>query len=72
MFHHFAEELGTADCLVRSTEFDYQEGPVASLLTGVTQSGYARQADGNYLLTRSTARCCSRVGLSSIQLMLAG
>ncbi len=25
MFHHFAEELGTADCLVRSTEFDYQE-----------------------------------------------
>ena len=50
MFHHFAEELGTADCLVHSTEFDYQESPVASLLTGVTQSGYARrQADGRYL-----------------------
>jgi RHS repeat-associated protein len=49
MFHHFAEELGAADCLVRSTEFDYQESPVASLLTGVTQSGYARRADGRYL-----------------------
>jgi RHS repeat-associated protein len=48
MFHHFAE-LGVADCLVRSTEFEYQEGPVASLLTGATQSGYARQADGRYL-----------------------
>jgi RHS repeat-associated protein len=49
MFHHFAEELGTADCLVRSSEFDYQEGPVASLMSGVTQSGYTRQTDGRYL-----------------------
>jgi len=49
MFHHFAAELGTADCLVRSTEFDYQQSPVASLLTGVTQSGYTLQADGRYL-----------------------
>ena len=49
MVHHFADALGVADCLVRSTEFDYQESPVASLLTGVTQSGYTRQADGRFL-----------------------
>src|SRR6185312_3380312 len=37
------------DCLVRATEFDYSEGWLASFITGVTQSGYARQADGRYL-----------------------
>ncbi len=49
MFHHFAEELGTPDCLVRSTEFDYKEGPVASFIASVTQSGYVRQPNGSYL-----------------------
>ncbi len=45
MFHHFSEELGIADCLVRSTEFAYAESPIASFITGVTQSGYVRQPD---------------------------
>lgn len=49
MVHHFTEDLGTPDCLVRATEFDYSEGWLASFITGVTQSGYARQADGRYL-----------------------
>jgi RHS repeat-associated protein len=43
MFHHFPSELGVADCLVRSTEFTYDEKPIASFITGVTQSGYVRQ-----------------------------
>jgi RHS repeat-associated protein len=43
MFHHFPNELGIQDCLVRSTEFSYAEGPVGSFITGVTQSGYVRQ-----------------------------
>ncbi len=43
MFHHFPQELGTADCLVRSTEFAYSESPIASFITSVTQSGYVRQ-----------------------------
>jgi RHS repeat-associated protein len=43
MFHHFPQELGIDDCLVRATEFAYAENPVASVLTGVTQSGYLRQ-----------------------------
>jgi hypothetical protein len=43
MFHHFPEELGIDDCLVRSTEFSYSESPIASFITGVTQSGYVRQ-----------------------------
>src|SRR5262249_25275931 len=30
MFHHFLEEMGTADYLVRSTDFTYIEGPIAS------------------------------------------
>lgn len=40
MFHHFPAELGVADCLVRSTEFTYDEQPIASFITGVTQAGY--------------------------------
>src|SRR5262249_5402031 len=33
MFHHFPEELGIVDCLVRSTEFKYRESPIASFIT---------------------------------------
>ena len=49
MFHHFATELGTPDYLVRTTEFQYQEGPVASFITAVTQGGFVRRPDGSYL-----------------------
>jgi RHS repeat-associated protein len=49
MFHHFAAQLGTPDCLVRSTELTYQQSSVASFITSITQSGYARQPDGTYL-----------------------
>jgi RHS repeat-associated protein len=49
MFHHFPEELGAQDYLVRSTEFVYNETPIASFITSVTQSGYVRQNDGAYL-----------------------
>ncbi len=48
MFHHFPNELGVDDYLVRSTEFAYEEGPVASFITDVTQSGYVRR-NGAYL-----------------------
>ena len=48
MFHHFAEELGAPDVLVRSTDFTYAEDPIATTLTRVTHSGYVRQADGRY------------------------
>ena len=49
MFHHFLDELGAPDYLVRSTEFTYNQSPIASFITGVTQSGYVRQPNGNYL-----------------------
>lgn len=49
MFHHFPDELGVDDYLVRSTEFHYDEDPIATFITGVTQSGYVRQEDGRYL-----------------------
>jgi RHS repeat-associated protein len=49
MFHHFPDELGTEDYLVRSTEFTYRQSPVASFITSVTQSGYKLQSDGKYL-----------------------
>jgi hypothetical protein len=47
MFHHFTQELGTGDCLVRSTEFTYAESPIASFIRSVTQSGYVRQPAQN-------------------------
>ena len=49
MFHHFPKELGTDDYLVRSTAFTYSESPIASFITGVTQSGYVLRDDGTYL-----------------------
>jgi RHS repeat-associated protein len=49
MFHHFPNELGTPDYLVRATEFNYMASPVASPLTSVTQSGFKRRPDGTYL-----------------------
>jgi RHS repeat-associated protein len=57
MFHRFAE-LGTAPCLVRSTDFSYadarvrtpdgafDQGPVASYLASVIQAGYVRTGSG--------------------------
>ncbi|MGD2089729.1 MAG: SpvB/TcaC N-terminal domain-containing protein [Candidatus Aminicenantes bacterium] len=49
MFHHFPDELGVDDYLVRSTGFNYKEGPIASFITSVSQSGFKRQDDGTYL-----------------------
>ncbi len=49
MFHHFPDELGAADYLVRSTEFTHTPSPIASFITQVTQSGYVRQPNGTYL-----------------------
>lgn len=47
MFHRFAE-LGPAPCLVRSTDFEYDEGPVVTHLKSVTQAGYVRNQTGTY------------------------
>ncbi|MBI5909227.1 MAG: toxin [Betaproteobacteria bacterium] len=44
MFHDF-ESLGDSPCLVRSTDFAYEEGSIASFMTAVTHSGYVRQRD---------------------------
>jgi len=49
MFHHFPDKLGINDYLVRSTEFNYDESPVASFITQITQSGFVRKSDGTYL-----------------------
>jgi RHS repeat-associated protein len=49
MYHHFKDELGVDDYLVRSTEFAYDEKPIASFITAITQSGYVRQQNGSYL-----------------------
>jgi RHS repeat-associated protein len=42
MFHHFPDELGIDDYLVRSTEFSYQEKPNGSFIAQVLQSGFKR------------------------------
>ncbi|MBU7013164.1 MAG: toxin, partial [Theionarchaea archaeon] len=47
IFHQFPE-LGDEPCLVRSTDFDYEENPVATYLVSVTQSGYIRTGEGLY------------------------
>jgi RHS repeat-associated protein len=52
MFHHFPDELGSTDYLVRSTGFKYREKPIGSFIERVIQSGHVLQEDGRYL-TRS-------------------
>jgi RHS repeat-associated protein len=42
MFHHFPNELGVDDCMVRSTEFSYREKANGSLIAQVLQSGFKR------------------------------
>jgi RHS repeat-associated protein len=42
MFHRFAE-LGPTPCLVRSTDFTYDESPTLTYLTKVEQAGYTRK-----------------------------
>ena len=57
MFHHFPEELGTPDYLVRSTDFTYSyeqepadpRNPIFSFLLSAIHFGYKLQADGSYL-----------------------
>jgi hypothetical protein len=49
MFHHFPQELGTKDYLVRSTEFEFREKALGSFISRVVQSGYRLQADSRYL-----------------------
>lgn len=49
MFHHFPDQLGTADYLVRATAFKYAESPLVSSLSSVTQSGFKRRTDRMYL-----------------------
>ena len=49
IYHHFPDQLGCDDYLVRSTTFEYHEKSIGSFITRVTQSGYKRQDDSRYL-----------------------
>jgi hypothetical protein len=51
-FHHFPDELGTENYLVRSTSLKYREKPIGSFLEQVKQSGHTLAENGRYL-TRS-------------------
>lgn len=46
MFHHFEEELGIKDYLVRSLDFEYDEQPTLTYLEKVTSTGYIWNSDG--------------------------
>jgi RHS repeat-associated protein len=52
MFHRFAE-LGAAPCLVRSTDFSYEQGGVVTYLAAATQVGY-RRASGSSTYERAS------------------
>ena len=49
MFHHFPDELGEENYLVRSTSFEYREKPIGSFLEQIKQSGHTLAEDGRYL-----------------------
>src|SRR5437764_1010658 len=50
MFHHFEQELGIQDYLVKSTDFEYRQIPIGSFITSISQSGYRwNSAEGKYI-----------------------
>jgi len=55
MVHRFPADLGTDRCLVRSTEFDYEERLTATFLNRVVQAGYVRRSISEYLKKRLPA-----------------
>lgn len=48
MFHHFTDELGVDDYLVKSTDFIYEENSNASFISVIRQSGYILTSDSRY------------------------
>jgi hypothetical protein len=44
LFHHFPDDLGVDDYLVRSTEFIYKEKPNGSFISQIVQAGFKRIA----------------------------
>jgi RHS repeat-associated protein len=53
MFHHFKEELGYDDYLVRSLDLLYDEQSHCTYLQQITQTGYILNANGTLLSKRS-------------------
>ncbi len=53
MFHHFPEELGIVDYLVRSLDMDYDEQPHLTYLETTTQTGFIWNTDGSLQSKRS-------------------
>ncbi|MBN2386310.1 MAG: hypothetical protein JXB85_04765 [Anaerolineales bacterium] len=49
MFHHFPNETVGTDCLVSSTDLEYEATPFASYLVSVTHCGYVRKAGSQFL-----------------------
>lgn len=53
MFHHFKNELGWDDFLVRSVDFSYDEKPHLTYLDKIIQTGYIWNTDGTLKSKRS-------------------
>jgi hypothetical protein len=61
MFHHFPQELGTSDCLVRSTDFAYSVddlppnplNPIYAFLESIKQTGWVLARDGTGYTSKS-------------------
>jgi RHS repeat-associated protein len=53
LFHHFKDELGYDDYLVRSLDLFYDEQSNCTYLEQITQTGYIQNADGTLLTKRS-------------------
>ena len=61
MFHHFPQELGTQDCLVRSTDLGYSVdgqppnplNPIYAFVESITQTGHLKTADGMGYFSKS-------------------
>ena len=49
MFHHFEAELGVKNYLVKATQFEFDENPIATQLKSVIHTGYRIDDQGKYV-----------------------
>ncbi|KAL7898927.1 hypothetical protein HDV63DRAFT_411354 [Trichoderma sp. SZMC 28014] len=53
MFHHFPNELSEKPCLVRSVSMQYQESPMSSFLSALTEQGHRLDPETNKIETQA-------------------
>ena len=53
MYHHFEDELGIPNCLVKATHLEHEEGPTLTMVKSITHTGYVYDAKSGEYISKS-------------------